>query len=154
MRWCDIDWDKNIFTVQSPKTEHIEGRARREVPMFPELVPYFTAWHTQRQKGTSLVFPNLVKRSNLRTQAHRIIRKARIDPWTRVFQNLRASRETELVEDFPIHVVTQWLGNSPDTAAKHYLTMRDIHLERAVGDDSQSRGTDVGQTLAVRGVTS
>jgi hypothetical protein len=74
-----------------------------------------------------------------------------IEPWIRVFQNLRASRETELVEDFPVHVVTEWLGNSPDTAAKHYLTVRDIHLERAVGGDIQSRGTYMGHTMAVTG---
>jgi hypothetical protein len=32
---------------------------------------------------------------------------------------LRASRETELMHEHPIHVVTAWLGNSPQIATKH-----------------------------------
>jgi integrase len=151
LRWSDIDWTKKQFRVHSPKTEHIEGKEHRDVPLFPELVPYFKSWKAQRKKGEALVFPALAKRGNLRQYAHSIIRKAGIEPWTRVYQNLRASRETELVEDFPVHVVTAWLGNSPDTAAKHYLSVLKTHLERAVGCGSPSRGTDMGHTMAVRG---
>ncbi|MCP4376076.1 MAG: hypothetical protein GY794_07890, partial [bacterium] len=35
---------------------------------------------------------------NLRTQAHRIIKRAGLKPWPKVFQNCRSTRETELVE--------------------------------------------------------
>ncbi len=149
LRWIDINWRKKLFIVHSPKTEHIEGKKYRDVPLFPELVPYIRAWQKCRQKGEALVFPALVKRSNLREHALRIIRKASIEPWTRVFQNLRASRETELVEEFPVHVVTAWLGNSPDTAAKHYLSVLKTHLERAVSPKDQTRGTYMGHTTAV-----
>ncbi len=38
----------------------------------------------------------------------------------------------ELVEDFPVHVVTEWLGNSPDIARKHYLQTHEEHFQRAV----------------------
>ncbi len=134
LRWMDIDWAQKRFTVHCPKTEHIEGKKHRVIPLFPELVPHIAAWQRQRRPGEELVFPTLVKRSNLREHALRIIRKAGLKPWTRVFQNLRASRETELVEDFPIHVVTAWLGNSPETAIKHYLSVRDTHFERAAED--------------------
>jgi hypothetical protein len=47
--------------------------------------------------------------------------------------NLRSTRETELVEKFPMHVVTAWLGNSPDIAKKHYLQLTEEHFQRAVG---------------------
>ena len=67
----------------------------------------------------------------MRTQAHRIIKRAGLKPWTRTFQNLRSSRETELTETFPLHVVTQWIGNSQLIAAKHYLQVRDEDFERA-----------------------
>ena len=63
----------------------------------------------------------------------------------------RASRETELVEDFPIHVVTAWLGNSPDTAKLHYLSALETHYGRAAFDDGQSRGTYMGHTMDVMG---
>lgn len=48
-------------------------------------------------------------------------------------QNLRSTRETELAETFPIHVVTRWIGNTVPVAAKHYLQLTDEHFDRAVG---------------------
>jgi hypothetical protein len=44
---------------------------------------------------------------------------------------MRASRETELAKDYPIHVVTAWLGNTPRIAMKHYLQVTDDDFERA-----------------------
>jgi len=37
-----------------------------------------------------------------------------------------------IIADFPIHVVTGWLGNSPDIARKHYLQTHEEHFQRAV----------------------
>ena len=48
------------------------------------------------------------------------------------FQNLRSTRETELMNDFPAHVVCGWLGNSQPVAEKHYLQVTDEHFEKAV----------------------
>ena len=59
-------------------------------------------------------------------------------PWPRPFQNLRASRETELVERFPIHTVTSWLGNSPRIAMKHYLQTTETHFENALKADPET----------------
>lgn len=49
-----------------------------------------------------------------------IIKRAGVKAWPRLFRNLRASRETELPREHPIHVVSAWLGNSPRIALKHY----------------------------------
>ncbi len=73
---------------------------------------------------------------NLRTHIQRIIRKAGVEPWVKLWQNLRSSRETELVERFPIQVVTAWLGNTPAVAMKHYLQVTDDHWKRAVLEDT------------------
>ncbi len=69
---------------------------------------------------------------NLRPQFQRIIRNAGLEPWPKLFQNLRSSRETELAERWPLHMVCAWLGNSQPVAAKHYLQVTDEHYERAV----------------------
>src|SRR5262249_45322186 len=69
--------------------------------------------------------------ANLRTELMRIIRRAGLVPWPRLFQNLRASRETELSERFPLKVVTDWLGNSPRVAHDHYLSTTEEHFRRA-----------------------
>ena len=54
----------------------------------------------------------------------RIIRRG-LTPWPKLFQNLRASRETELLDDFNIKVVCEWIGNSQPVAIKHYVQLRD-----------------------------
>ena len=69
---------------------------------------------------------------NLRTQLLRIIRKAGLQPWERLFHNLRASRQTELADEFPVHVVADWLGNTPEVADRHYLQTTEAHFRRAV----------------------
>ena len=55
----------------------------------------------------------------------------------KLFQNLRSTRETELAEDFPIHVVCRWIGNSQPVAAKYYLQLTDDHFEKAVRNPVQ-----------------
>ncbi|MBI2479321.1 MAG: hypothetical protein HYV60_12025 [Planctomycetia bacterium] len=80
--------------------------------------------------------------SNLlvRTGWQKIIAKAGITPWPRLWQNLRASRETELANEYPLHVVTEWIGNSPAIAAKHYLSVTDSHFAKATeGGDRVGR---------------
>ena len=62
----------------------------------------------------------------------KIIRRAGLDPWPKLWQNLRASRQTELEEQFPSHVVCQWMGNSQQVARKHYLQVTDEHYAEAV----------------------
>ena len=68
---------------------------------------------------------------NLRSQLNRIIRRAGLQPWPKLWQNLRSTRETELAETFPLHVVVKWIGNSQQVAAKHYLQVTDAHFESA-----------------------
>ncbi len=75
--------------------------------------------------------------ANLRTTFEKIIRRAGLKSWHRPFHNLRASRETELVETYPVQVVTSWLGNSPSVAMKHYLMTTDDHFNTAIRGDSK-----------------
>lgn len=150
LTWDDILWDKSRFIIHSPKTEHIEGKATRICPLFPELEFYLMEAFQQARPGQKKVLNlNLDISSNLRTQAHRITKRAGLTPWPKTFQNLRASRETELVEDFPLHVVTQWLGNSPDIAQKHYLQTHEEHFRRAVENKRPNSGTEGGLNTAV-----
>lgn len=70
---------------------------------------------------------------NLRTQLQRIIRTAGLKSWPKLFQNLRSTRETELNEQWPEHVVCAWIGNSKAVAREHYLQVTQEHFERAAG---------------------
>jgi len=132
LQWQDVYWDQSRMLVRSPKTERHTGGESRLVPLFPELRPILLEAFDEAEVGTKYVLTRYRQQSaNLRTQAHRIIKRAGLKPWTRTFQNLRSSRETELTERFPLHVVTQWIGNSQLIAAKHYLQVTDEHFERA-----------------------
>jgi hypothetical protein len=61
----------------------------------------------------------------------RIIRRAGVKPWPKLFHNLRSTRQTELTEKFPSHVVCAWLGNSRAVAQDHYLQVTDAHFALA-----------------------
>lgn len=133
LKWADIDFEHKRIRVPSPKTEHHEGKGERIIPMFPELEPLLTAALAHASEGAEYVISRYRDRNcNLRTQFERIIRRAGLTPWPKLFHNLRASRQTELAESYPIHVVCQWIGNSRAIAQEHYLSVTDAHLERAV----------------------
>jgi hypothetical protein len=70
---------------------------------------------------------------NPHTHFVRIIRKAGLNPWPKVWQNLRSTRETELLKDFPIDVVCGWIGNTEIIARRHYLQITDADFDRATG---------------------
>ena len=74
---------------------------------------------------------------NLRTQMLKIISRAGLKPWPKLFQNLRATRETELAEKFPIHVVCAWIGNTPRVAKDSYLQVTDDHFAKAAQNPAQ-----------------
>ena len=133
LRWGDIDWDRNRMTVRSPKTEHHEGKESREVPLFPELRPFLADVFDAAEDGTEFVIT--VCRSgkkNFRTRMEKIIKRAGVKPWPKLFQNLRSSRQTELEDSFPPHVVCAWMGNSEAVARRHYLQVTDDHFNKAV----------------------
>jgi hypothetical protein len=67
----------------------------------------------------------------------RIVRRAGVKPSPRLYQNLRASRETELCERFPIHVVAEWLGNSPKTGLAHYTQVKEQLYRKALQNPGQ-----------------
>jgi hypothetical protein len=46
---------------------------------------------------------------------------------------MRASRQTELQREFPIHVVCSWLGNSPRIAQQSYLLVTEDDFAKAAG---------------------
>jgi integrase len=132
LQWSHIDWVKGEITVNCVKTKHHEGREIRVIPLFPELKVLLEAWKATAPANSAWVISRVrSNKTNLRTQLERIIKEAGLKPWPKLFQNLRSSRETELMDDFPIHVVCAWMGNTPKVAAKHYLQVTGEHFDRA-----------------------
>jgi hypothetical protein len=73
------------------------------------------------------------KNANLRSEMTRLLRRAGVSGWPRLFHSMRASRQTELQREFPLHVVCSWLGNSPRIAQQSYLLVTEDDFARAAG---------------------
>ena len=142
LKWSHIDWERDRMHIPEPKVEHHEGRGVRECPLFPELRTILEeAFEIYGESSEYVVDADEYraaantdagwKNANLRTQFMKLLAKAGVEPWPRVFHSMRASRQTELVEAFPSHVVCSWLGNSEEVAKSHYLLVTDEHFQAA-----------------------
>lgn len=156
VQWGDIDWDQGRMLVRSPKTERHIGKAERIIPLFPELrsvlmqafelAPEGSVYVTGRFGGTN---------ANLGTQFKRLIVRAGLIPWPRVFNAMRASRVTELAAEYPAAICTAWMGHTQAIAEAHYHTVRDSDFERAastltIGPDAK-RGLKSGAECGALG---
>lgn len=141
LKWEDVDLPGGRMTVHSPKTEHHAGKASRVVPIFPELRPYLeAAWDEAPEGAVYVIHKHRRERagkhpwrpaSNYRTRFEKIIKRAGLTAWPKLFQNMRASRETELSHVYPLHIVTAWMGNTPKIALDHYLQVTESDYQRA-----------------------
>jgi len=129
LQWPHIDRERGRILITSPKTERYEGGASREIPLFPELVPFIDEWFAACPEGHEHVLvSNRESESAWRTRMFKLLKRLGIPAWPRVFHNLRASRQTELEERFPSHVVCGWMGNSESVARAHYLQTTEDHF--------------------------
>ena len=144
LRWDDIDWEMNRMSIPEPKVEHHEGRGIRSCPIFPELRPILDeAFEIFGDKSEYVVAAPQYraaantamgwKNANLRSEMTRLLRRAGVSGWPRLFHSMRASRQTEFQREFPLHVVCSWLGNSPRIAQQSYLLVTEDDFARAAG---------------------
>ncbi|MBA3272726.1 MAG: integrase, partial [Chthoniobacterales bacterium] len=111
---------------------HHAGGDCRYVPIFPELREHLLKVYEEAPEGSEYVITRYRCRNcNLRTQLLRIIKRAGVKPWPRMFHNLRSTRQTELTAEWPMQDVCAWLGNTQDVAMNHYLQITDDNFTRA-----------------------
>lgn len=125
-QWSWIDWNRGRINIASPKT------GNREIPIFKELRPWLEEAFEVAKPG--IAFPQLqATRNAIAKRLTRIGKKIGVLVWPKPFQNLRATRETELLEKHPIHVVTAWMGHSIKIALLHYAQISPEHWQKADG---------------------
>jgi integrase len=143
LRWSDINWEQNRFHVHATKTEHHESGGDRLVPIFPEVRKVLNElWDELGDKPGEFVLPHIRSISNVNPQLGRIIKNAGLKAWPKRWQNLRATRATELEREFPSHVVTGWCGHTARIAEQHYWMTTE--------DDFQRAATMKGAALALQ----
>ena len=135
LRWSDIDWERNRFTTTNTKTEQYKDKGIRVVPLFHELrVELLRLFQDESSQGKEYVVNCYTNRENqsLAVPFDRITKRAGLAKIPRPFDNMRASRSTEVYDEFGAFLESKWIGHSTKTALKHYLQVREVDFERAV----------------------
>jgi len=150
LRPCSIRWNESslrdrliavvrhrfkngTILVNCQKTKGHAGREFRITPLFPELRQELEAWRAEAPKDREFVLkPAISPKTNLRTGLIKILKRAKIKRWPKLYQNLRATRAKELRRRFDPAVVAAWLGHTVDIADKHYVHVSDDDIRRAV----------------------
>lgn len=148
--WGDIDFENSRITVRAPKTSHHgEGHAERIIPLFGDcnLRDYLQVQRNElldsfdpkaNRLSEQPVIRTHRRRENLRTGFARLIRKAGLKPWPKLFANCRSTRETELLDlGFKPKAVAEWMGHSLKIQAKHYVQVTEADYAKAIGFNCQ-----------------
>ncbi|MGJ8635584.1 MAG: tyrosine-type recombinase/integrase [Phycisphaerales bacterium] len=141
VQWGDVNWAENRMRVRSPKTERHIGKAERIIPLFPELRAVLMDAYELAPAGSVYVVGRYRDATqNLGTHFKRIINRAGITPWPRLFNAMRASRVTELAAEYPSAVCTSWMGHTRAVAEAHYHMVRDEDFEKAASEPTLAPG--------------
>ena len=128
LRWSDILWDRGRMRVRSPKTAHHDGREERYVPIGD--IEQQLLESAESAESDWLITQYSKSNSNLDKPFKQLIKDAGYLVWPKVFQNLRASCETDWLDrGLPAHVVAAWIGHSVTIQAKHYAQVDDHHFD-------------------------
>ena len=146
MKWEDIHWESNRFTVRATKVEHHAGHETRSVPIFPQLRPYLEEARQKSNEGDQYVISRASHGPNLRRYAEQIIKRAGVQQWPKLFVNCRASCEKDLMEVHRPDAVLAWIGHSARVALQHYAPgPTESDYQKAVQNPVQSSAASAHQ---------
>jgi len=154
LKWDHIAWDAKRFSVvDSPKTAKHAKRAVRMVPLFPAIDAALTALQLEARDGAEFVFEGIRAETNLRTAFEKIIHRAGVAQWPKLWQNLRASGATDLARSLPSHVAAAICGHTEQIAREHYWQVTDTDMQAALEIDGHNPKQNPKQSEAVFGGT-
>ena len=139
LRWSDIGVGKNgdRFRVFSPKLNPHEHLREREVALFPKVLEELNRLRVipgnENQEYIINRYSNRVK-VDLVSPFGKISERAGIGKIIRPFDNMRASRATEVVREYGAQAESVWLGHSKEVAKESYLMVTDDDYTKAAGE--------------------
>jgi integrase len=138
LTWANIDWHENRLTVPSGTKTGL-----RVVPLFDTARTAMAALFDSAP-ATPWVFNHCraSAATQWRTWALTACRTAGVQPWPKLWHNLRAACRTDLEERFPGHVCDSWLGHSERVAKDHYLRVTPDHWAAACGSVQEPPKTE------------
>lgn len=120
LKWEHINWQHRCFRVFSPKLHRHEDKSERIVPLFPEIERELLDLQEVVGRPSEFVLPNIRLTTNVHPTLNRIVKRAGLKPWPRLWQNLRASRATELEAQFGGAKAATVCGHAEKVAQDHY----------------------------------
>ena len=151
-RWDHIDFSNRTMTVRSYKNSRIGVElVLRKCPIFPELMPHLMRAKKLAPDDAEYVQTRYSYNANILTTLEKIVSRAGLARWPKLMQNLRATRETELLAHYPEKDVTSWLGNSPTVASRHYAMTTQASFDRAAQEGASITGvTAAAETVPLK----
>ena len=136
LRWSDIGVGekKNRIHVFSPKLNRHEHLRNREVPLFPLLQSELNKLRSIPGNEEQEYVINRYSRNagvDLMRPFTKIAVKAGIGKIVRPFDNMRASRSTEVHREYGSFAESIWLGHSKEVARSCYLMVTEDDYARA-----------------------
>ena len=132
LRWSAVNWAEDRLIIKSPKTERHVEHEDRLIPLFAEIRPYLDDLWDSVDDGADLMFPgHQVTGTALTKKLRAICNGLGIKLWKKPWNNMRATRDTELRNIYPAHVGVAWLGHSEEIARRHYLQIGQEHWDAA-----------------------
>ena len=149
LTWGDVLWTDGKLRVRSQKTAHKDGCEMRYVPIRDVQQYLEDAHHAARPAGKqSLPADQRVitrfsrSNSNLDKPLRKIIEAAGLMPWPKLFQNMRASCETQwLKQGERADLVANWIGHSVTIQNRHYVQHTDDDIDAFNAKPSFGGGT-------------
>ncbi len=145
LKWADVDFEAGRVTIRAPKNERHAGKGVRQCPLFPEVR---AAIESLPRVGEYVINKPSMRKSaeagrgwaavGMRNPFLSLLKKANVTPWPRGFHSMRATRQTELEQEYGLPAACAWLGNTESVAKEHYLLVFEKDWERAAGKKSVS----------------
>ena len=138
VKWNDVDFENNRLVVHSPKTERVEGKDERIIPLFPELRDALIALRDEPRQLVSNLQKTRVRKNYVVSFARgygrvvAIVERAGIERYPRLIQNLRSSASIDVFRKYGELAENAWLGHSTVVAKDHYLHPIDSDFNNAV----------------------
>jgi hypothetical protein len=108
------------------------------VPLFPEIIRELKALQSTYDGEQPEFVINRYRdpKTNLGTRFKDAAFVAGLGKIPRPFDNMRASRSTEIDKEFGPKIESLWIGHTPETAHKHYLMVTENDFTHAVNWES------------------
>lgn len=144
---------EGTVNVYSRKNRRFKHKRDRVIPLYACLRPYLEEALELAPEGSVYVVEGRLREvtsTAIYNRLERLCKRAGEVPWDNLWQSLRQSRATDLIDEgFPEHVVCYWQNDNPRTLRRHYLRVTKEHYARALSTAAAPAG-DAAKEPAAR----